>query len=282
MHVFRAQHLSQDQLWLMYGKLQGKINGIDAMTTALQANNDSISQSVETLKTYKRNLDGDVNRNVSEFMRTQINCLGHLNTQQTCSNYDEQRESAIIAIMEEAEALSTYQYGNYFSDPQMFTKYLTQEKGRLQNQLGKIEAQLGISSPFLGGILDANQLAVANLSDSNRDNQWLQFDYDHRSFFRDENREKTSQSIQASFSVHFLFFHLGGGSYSYNKNTDDFAQKLASSNMRVKGELLRVNIKRPWFKPDLFDVPDFTFVSLWQCEQFKNWHMYVIKFSLVH
>ena len=246
----------------MYGKLQGKISAIDAMTSALKSSNATISQLVEKLRQYKRNLDGVASDNVTAFMTTQIQCLQKLNTGDHCMGYDESRESAISAIMEEAEALSTYQYGNYFSNPQMFVKYLTQEQSRLQNQLGKVEAQLGISSPYLGGILDANQLAVANLSDSNRDNQWLQFDYDYSSFFKDQNRETTSKSIQASFRVKFLFFRLGGGSYSYNKNTDDFAQKLASSNMRVKGELLRVNIKRPWFKPDLFDVPDFTFVSL--------------------
>lgn len=36
---------------------------------------------------------------------------------------------------------------------------------------------------------------------------------------------------------------------------------MMNSHLRVKGELLRVNIKRPWFKPELFEMPGITFVS---------------------
>ena len=75
------------------------------------------------------------------------------------------------------------------------------------------------------------------------------------------DEESTTKSITASMKFRVFFFFSAGGSYSYNKNTHDYSQKLASASLKAKGELLRVNIKRPWFKPEIFDIPDLTYVS---------------------
>lgn len=229
------------------------------MITALE-NNADIINIVAKLQANFQATENKANTTAMAFMNTQIDCLSKLNTQEVCTEYDEKRHDAIVAILEEANAFSTYQYGNYFKNHQEFVSYLKKERNSLEAKSNRVEALLGVSSPYLGGFLDDSQLAVANLTLASRDQQWLQFDYDHSAFFSDQNREATSTSIQASLSFHVFFFSVGG-SYSYNKNTEDYSAKLAQSNMRVKGELLRVNIKRPWFKPELFEIPDITFVS---------------------
>ena len=124
----------------------------------------------------------------------------------------------------------------------------------------RLYTMLGEMDPLTGGILDADQLAIANLSDTYKNDNWLQFSFDSNSM--DERTEESSsyQLTTVSGGVHFLFFHISG-SHTHSKQTSHFEQQLAQSKMKAKGKLLRVNIKRPWFKPEIFEDPTLNFVS---------------------
>ena len=261
--IFSRENLpSADQLQLMYGKLQSKVSAVDAMIAALESSETTttVAQIVQNLKDLYGDSEEIVTSNVTALMASQIQCLKTPNTNTLCDAYDDRRRDTIEALAQQAEDFSTYQYGTYFKSPQKFLAHLQREKASLEAEIEKVSSLLDLSSPYLGGFLDDSKLAVANLSLATRDRQWLQFDYDSSSFFNDENRVKTSKSVSASFSGGFWFFRARG-SYSSTKNTDDYNQKLAKSKLRVRGEMLRVNIKRPWFKPELFEVRDITYVS---------------------
>ena len=71
----------------------------------------------------------------------------------------------------------------------------------------------------------------------------------------------------------FLFYTLPVGSRSrlrsysitaanhFSYGSTDFQQDLNRASIKVSGELLRVTIKRPWFRPSLFENPSLFFVS---------------------
>lgn len=243
----------------MYGKIQSKIVAIDEMVNATRANTN-ITGIVKVVKgAYDAKLQ-ESKTFTTDYMNNQIECLKYLGTEGTCPDYDTKRKLAVEALLKEAEAFSTYQFATYFKNPADYISHLENERALLSTQSRKIEGYLRGSSPYLGGLLDSSPLAVSNLTDAYRDNEWLQFDYDFESYFNNQDRETTTESIKAHASIHVLFFRVGGD-YSYNKNTDDYNEKLASAKLRVKGELLRVNIKRPWFKPEVFEIPDLTYVS---------------------
>lgn len=247
---------SRDQLQLMLGKTQSKMMAIDEIINATRTNT-AITDIYNEVKGAYDSKSLDSKTHTTEYMNYQISCLKE---SEKCKDYDAKRESAIDAMQVEAEAFSTYQFAQYFKNPADYISNLEKEKAQLTSQARRIEGYLGGSSPYLGGLIDTSSLSVSNLTDAYKDNEWLQFDYDFESYFNNKDEETTTEAIRKSWSVHVLFIHAGGES-SYNKNTHDYNEKLAQSNMRVKGELLRVNIKRPWFKPEVFEIPDLTFVS---------------------
>ena len=239
----------------MSGKIQSKISAIDAMIAATDQKG-VVSNNVKTDYNTKQQL---ANAKVSDYMRERFDCLKNESNCQLL-NDNNSTNSAIEAMINEADAYSLYQSVMYFDNPNSFKKQLQKEKGDLQAQMDVIRGYLTSSSPYLGAIINPSPLAVANLTDAYRDDQWLQFDYDYDSYSKTTDRERTTEEVRAHASFHFLFFSAGGD-YSSNKETEDFNQKLSKASIRVKGELLRVNIKRPWFKPEIFDYPDLTYVS---------------------
>ena len=255
---------SADQLQFMYGKLQSKLSAIDAMSAALDPESSNttsnVTEIVKNLQDLYKSAEKNVNKNITALMESQIQCLNNPHSGTNCDNYDHVRSDTIVALAKQADDFSTYQYASYFKSPQKFLAHLQREKASLEAEIERVNSLLDLSSPYLGGFLDDSNLAVANLSLAMRDRQWLQFDYDSSSLSGETNRQHTSHSHSNSFGGHVLFFHASG-SYSSTKNTEDYNQKLAKSNLRAKGEMLRVNIKRPWFKPELFDIPDITYVS---------------------
>ena len=252
------QKPSQDQLRLMYGKVLSKSNAIDVMIEAIR-NGTDIGSVVEGLQGNYIKLQGMAKANISNYINLQYKCLGHT-SESDCSKYDELRGPVIEAIYDESQAFFLYQHANYYNQSKDFINYLQKEKAALDVQGQKIHALLSDTGPYLGGILDSSQLTVANITDAHKDDQWMQFEFDYDSYQMNKNDEETSESIVAHMSFHVLFFS-GGGDYSYNKNTEDHNQKFSKSSMRVKGEFLRVNIKRPWFKPEIFENPELTYVS---------------------
>lgn len=257
------QRPSRDQLQLMLGKLNGKKHAIEVMIDSINSPENAIDKSVSKLEGDLEESKLAAKDNVTEYMTDLFNCVSDSSgISKNCSNYYTMRGNATNAVLLEAIAYSSYQYASSFKSGSgnELVEQLVKEKVSYETQIRKISALLSESSPYLGGILDASPLAIANLSDSYRDDQWLQFEYDSESSYENENEEKTSLSVTAH--MHFGGFFFGGGAdYSHTKQTDDYNQKLANSKMRVKGELLRVGIKRPWFKPEVFQNPEITYVS---------------------
>lgn len=183
------------------------------------------------------------------------------NESQKCDDYDHKSEELLQSLSDEATAMANRD--DYLLNPRNkddYLKYLNSQKDELIGQRERLYAMLGEMDPLMGGILDADQLAIANMSDTYKDDNWLQFSFDSDSM--DERTEESSsyQLTTVSGGVHFLFFHIGG-SYTHSKQTSHFQQQLATSKMKAKGKLLRVNIKRPWFKPEIFEDPTLNFVS---------------------
>ena len=246
----------------MLGKLYSKINAITAMIKVVNGNNTQLKSAVNSLKSSFNSSQIDSKQIINEVMNYQFSCLRDPSgTSNDCSNYDKDRELVIETLLNESQAFSAYQYANYFDQSKAdFIRHLQAEKDSLDAQASTISALLGEASPYLGGILDAPSLEVAGLADSHADDEWMQFEYDSNSFEENKHTEQTSLSVTAQMSFHILFFG-GHGEYSYSKDTAHLNDQLAKSTMRVKGELLRVTIKRPWFKPEVFENPELTYVS---------------------
>jgi len=263
----------------MSGKVRAKIGAIEAMMNVTRSSNshvDDLRRSYSTIQLESK-------KNITAYLQEELLCVADSTGKgDDCESYDHSRDDIIQGLANEAEQFATYQHVNfYYQYHDSYLKSLQNQKDKLETQLQSIESLLGESTPYLGGLLDATPLEVASLQDTYRDREWLQFDFDSSQYEEQKDAESTSESITAQMSFHVLFFH-GSGSYSYNKQTTYNSDQLAKSRMRVKGEMLRVNIKRPWFKPELFDNPEIDYVSaLKKNDEYYNHEKYhVIVFPL--
>ena len=95
------------------------------------------------------------------------------------------------------------------------------------------------------------QLATVATEKPTYDDNWLYFSYD----------SKHSESITAHESSHTSFsggarlgwgWFGGSGSFSYSKQTRNDFSSFKNTQVKVSGQILRVAIQMPWFRPEMF------------------------------
>ena len=95
------------------------------------------------------------------------------------------------------------------------------------------------------------QLASVATEKPTYDDNWLYFSYD----------SKFSKSIVAHSSSHTSFsgssrvgwcWYRGSGSYSYSKQTRNDFSSFKNTQVKVSGQILRVAVQMPWFRPEMF------------------------------
>lgn len=95
------------------------------------------------------------------------------------------------------------------------------------------------------------QLATVATEKPSYDDNWLYFSYD----------SKHSKSITAHSSSHTSFsggarlgwgWFGGRGSVSYSKTTRNDFSSFKKTQVKVSGQILRVAIQMPWFRPEMF------------------------------
>ena len=264
---FREQRPSRDQLQLMLGKLQSRLDAVESsinFVNNIQSDSDSASirQHLENLKNNLNGIKGDAKDNVKDYIRSMYQCMtDETGVGEQCKALKNSINSTLASLVDEANAFASLETFSYLIQANSgYINSLTSEANRLKNEISRINSLLGEASSYLGGLTEAAPLAIANLTDEYKDDQWLQFDFSSTSANTEQDDSHEYSKAYGGGGFHFFFF--GGGSSSNSESEKKtHAYKLAKADIAVKGELLRVNIKRPWFKPQVFDDPGLNFVS---------------------
>lgn len=88
------------------------------------------------------------------------------------------------------------------------------------------------------------------------DSRWLRFHFNSSHTLRTQDRRSSYTSIASSFKASGLFWSAQA-SFSYSKSESEFRAAMNSADLKVEGELLRVVVQRPWFRPSLFKSKQF-------------------------
>ena len=92
------------------------------------------------------------------------------------------------------------------------------------------------------------------------DSQWLQFSFDSQRYQSSSETEysRTTSHFAASAGGGWGMFSFGA-SYSQSRSRSDYSFESAmnSAQTEVSGELLRITVQRPWFRPSIFKSPHF-------------------------
>ncbi len=206
-----------------------------------------------------------------EAMIAKYECLKQNITQQqqsnVCSNFKILTEQAVDSTFTKAQASAQYQSAAFtLNSEQKFNSFLNARISSLQQELSELESELRHTKPYLGPIADSrdfqNLNKLLNESDENLDDNWLQFEYDSSSSHVNNSQESNSVNVATRLSAGYplgLSFGLG---VNVNKAETDLRRAISSANVKVSGELLRVSVKRPWFKPSIFEDLTLSFVSI--------------------
>ena len=122
-----------------------------------------------------------------------------------------------------------------------------------------------LNKALTGSGVPLSQLAQhAADSQEQLDSQWLQFQFDSSTSSQQTDGSSSHSSIGTSASADCMFFSASA-SYSTSNKQRNFKAQMNKAKIGVKGELLRVIIQRPWFRPSLFRSAEYVLVRLFYC-----------------
>lgn len=128
----------------------------------------------------------------------------------------------------------------------------------IEKQIQELQQRLGTKDIKFSHLARDAQHAADTQSEL--DSKWLSFTFDSA---REKTRSKSTYSrktsqVAASGSASGFFWRAKASfSYSRSKTEASFEASMNSAKTLVSGQLLRVTVQRPWFRPSLFKSKQF-------------------------
>ena len=252
----------------------------DALTTMIEFNqqNHHQHQRQESLNKLEQRVNAtksNQKNKTTAAMVARVNCVSQTSDQSTetntatsgpCEKLNTAAEGAVGATFQHAQTQSQYFSASFFlGSSTKYNSFLSTRIEAIERQVEHINEQLDNTAPYLGDIADSREFRdlnnILNETEQNLDDEWEQFEYDSDSSHVSTDIHTSSLSVGVGFGVGVPGEFSLGGSFNYGKSTGDIKQAVSSANLKVSGEVLRVTIKRPWFKPSIFENPLLFFVS---------------------
>lgn len=181
-----------------------------------------------------------------------------------CAQFEQSVDNVQDAAIETAGATAYYFSAAFLlKSNQQYQNYIQARMTALEREISEINTQLDNledNQVYLGEI--AESISGLNGREGESLNQWMKFYY---------NSETTHiRSTETKFGIDI---RLGGGveipavasvsrSLNFGFGFAEMRKAFSNAKLQASGELLRVFIKRPWFKPSLFDNSILNYVSL--------------------
>ena len=174
-------------------------------------------------------------------------------------------ESAVDSTFTQAQVNSQYQTAAFtLNSDKKYNSFLNARVSSLQKELKALESELKDAKPYMGPIADSRDFQdlqkARKATEQSLDDEWLQFEYDSDSSHASTSQETTSVNAALGLSYNTPAMSVGG-EVNVGYSSTDLKRSLSSASMQVSGELLRVTVKRPWFKPSIFDDTSLSYVS---------------------
>ena len=252
---------------------------LDSLNTMVTFNTRNEAQANKTLKALEDKLNSTsqerdnktraASSSLAECVSSNANQSDSGNTSSKstpeCNKFKQANGDAVTATFNQAQVRSEYESAAFLLNTKgQFNDFLSSRANSLKREIASIDVELAESKPYLGGVADSKEFrdlnSLLNDTEQNLDDAWTAFEYDSDSSHIDSDQKTKSTTVSAGFGVGGPGLGIQAAG-NYAKTTADLKQALNSANLKVSGELLRVVIKRPWFKPSIFQDPSLSFVS---------------------
>ena len=250
--------------------VESEISTLKTMTAFSSSRKREAEQTLAALNETVAAASAEQKNKTEEAMKARYECLRSnisLGQQSSaCQKLQSATEIAVDSTFTQAQVNAQYQSAAFtLNSKEKFNSFLNARVSSLEQELAEIESELKRTEPYLGPVADSRDFQdlnkLLNDTEQNLDDEWLQFEYDSDSSHISSSQEANSINVAVGLSVgvpNGLGLGLG---VNVGKSDTDLKQAISSASVKVSGELLRVTVKRPWFKPSIFEDTALYFVS---------------------
>ena len=257
---------SRAELQDLLGKIKTKIayvNGEIDFYSTKKPKLDEYGRRLESLRDAQSKRRSGA---VTDFIERELECTVQnmgvdTGAADSCEAFMMSSNNLTTALRSEADSIANVGDYNWASNNKaVYIESLKSKRTELENQQQLVLAALGKVDPLVGSIVNSNPDVIEAIIDSRKEDKWLQFEFNSE----EEESKKTEKSSSKSsrFSVGYSGWFVSG-SYSSQSSESKYelSDTMSKASLKAKGKLLRVFIKRPWFKPEVFDDRNLDFVS---------------------
>ena len=249
------------------GRINARINTMKGTINFYSRDDPTFDNYTKLLTSRQNKQAGSRDQTLTNYLRKELECTVRKMGVEVGSGGDPCQDMTTLSqklanvSAGEADAIAStgdFNWGN--SSKKAYINSLWDKIRDLEDKKHKVEDALTDADPLVGGVLNADPITIAGIRDANADENWLEFEFNSEKYKSSSSSSRSYKQYSASVQVNG-WFARGGYSYSSSRSRSSYASDMSQSAMNVKGKLLRVHIKRPWFKPEVFDDRNLEFVS---------------------
>ena len=181
-----------------------------------------------------------------------------------CDQFEESADTVEDTTFENAGAMANYFSAAFLLKPnQQYQNYMQARMTALEREVTEINTKLNNlegDQLYLGEIAEAMS-ADLNMKKEQDFNQWMKFHFNSETTRTSSSGFSFGLHLSVEGSVGIPGVGSGSRSHSLGLQYSETRKAFSNAKLQVSGQLLRVVIKRPWFKSSLFDNPILNFVS---------------------
>ena len=169
-----------------------------------------------------------------------------------CEAYENGLSDVHLTILDHTELYACYGDVDYQVNGlrNSYQKVIEQ----IDTEIKQLQEKVKVSAVKLTNL--ARQVGSGNSGSAQ--SEWLPFQFDSKSTTLNGIAFQYFSSTAANYGANIALWSVKSSQAAdSNGNEDRFRTAMNRARVKVKGELLRVSIHRPWFKPSLFDNKDF-------------------------
>lgn len=176
-----------------------------------------------------------------------------------CDRYANSSSSAVETVESSTELYACVQDLDFqVNSFEQSREALNQTAVAIEEQIELLKQRLSTTDIKFSHL--AREAQHAADSQETLDSQWLSFEFDSKQYKSSSTTSysRTTSSFASSFGGGFGLFSFGGSySQSRSRSQFNFEASMNRAETLIGGELLRVTVQRPWFRPSIFKSPQF-------------------------
>ena len=264
----------------LLGKVQSEIDYITEEINFYSTPNSKLDQYERDLEAESHNQALYINTAAREHVYSELDCSGEymgLPTKRSCATLQMSTHNLTTALYNGADSIANAGDYNWARENKLkYIEELNKTLSELESQKTALYSSMGSVNPLIGSIAYSDPKVVESIITSKKDDQWLQFEFNSEDMESSKTTTSSRMLLKSSFSAGIPWLIGASGRSTKDVKKKVYDETMSNAELKVKGKLLRVHIKRPWFKPEIFDDRNLEFVSCFVQQCFVFWFHYSI------